>query len=1127
MSELFRMQIDYLIFLEGLSYLILGSICYFSLAEEKKRGAPWLWLGWFGFLRGAKEWLGLISLAVGGNNLFSSFQLALSAASFFCLIEFARAGSADLHGRATSRWLHLPLIILAVSGMGYGSAGLDLTVNTVPALAGGLWAALVLVRTYRSEEDESRSLLVLGVSLGLYSIGYTFGSLAWWNGQHGGFSGILWQAHLVKTLFALSALTAIWAYAGSPARAGNIAGQGYGNRKSIYLINIAASFAILLLGWALTDALGKLAERELRENMITRAVTAATAINPELVSRLSASGSDNDAPDFEYLRRQLITIHDTNPQCRFVYLFGMKDGRVVFLVDAEPEDSEDYSPPGQVYEEASVMLLDSFSSGYPFIEGPVTDRWGEWYSALAPIKDKNGRVVAVFGMDVSAADWPVKIAAYRLAAIAITMILLLTALFFAAMRANKDEARKRAASEKRFRAIFENATEGIFVFDTHTRRLLDVNPYVIKWLGYEYAELLEKTIDDLFVTGLRDIQKDLFAERGQELGQVKEGKCLKKDGTLVDAAMTGTTLKFRDRDCVLVIARDESRRKRAEEKMRSAHQQLLDIIEFLPDATLVVGQDRKVIAWNRAMEEMTGVSKGEMIGRDSQACAVPSCGWTRPVLIDLIFSGDRDCERQYSYVERKGNKLYAETYAPNVRGKGAYLWITASPLFDNNGQLVGAIESIRDTTERRKTEEQLKYLATHDSLTNILNRYSLEEALQGSVDKAKRGESSALLFIDLDNFKLVNDTYGHAAGDELLINLVKILKNSLRKSDLLARLGGDEFAVLLEGTSAREAGLVAEKLRRLVDESELYLRANSARVNLSVSIGIVMVDGTLDSQKLLSHADTALYAAKEEGRNRVAFVQPGEDKVAKNSETNRMIGLLKNALKENKFSLFYQPVFEVHNRSIIHHEALIRLRGEGEELITPGRFIPIAERFGLMPKIDRWVVQASLEALQKYPDLNLFVNLSGISLGDETILEFIEESISCSKIDPARLGFEITETVAVKDLIRAERWIRRLKSLGCSFALDDFGIGFSSFSYLRILPVDYLKIDGSFVCNLHTEATHCALVQAMNAVAQNLGKKTIAEFVENEDIMNILKSLGVDCAQGYYLGKPSPVPVRS
>ncbi|MFX4262342.1 EAL domain-containing protein [Pelotomaculum propionicicum] len=559
--------------------------------------------------------------------------------------------------------------------------------------------------------------------------------------------------------------------------------------------------------------------------------------------------------------------------------------------------------------------------------------------------------------------------------------------------------------------------------------------------------------------------------------------------------------------------------------LRESHQKLLDIIEFLPDATFVIDSDRKVIAWNKAIEEMTGVPKEDIIGKGDYSYAEPFYNKKRPILIDLIFSDDREMNDIYPSVEKKGNTLYAEIYIPNVfNGMGANLWGLASPLYDENDKIVGAIESLRDISEHKRMEKQLQYLATHDALTNIPNRYSLTQTLKRAVAKAKRGEKSAFLFIDLDNFKLVNDTLGHATGDELLVTMAKILRRNLREGDLLARFGGDEFCVLLEGATFEEAEIVAEKLRQAVDQEELVMDKHKCCLNLSVSIGVVMVDGTLDTQKVLSYADNALYMAKDNGKNRVTFLKPDEETELWLSETNRMITLINSALKDDLFTLFFQPVIRVSDGRIMHHEMLLRLQAPDGELILPNRFIPIAERFGLMPQVDRWVVQSSLAALKKYPELKPFINLSGLSLGDEELLLFIEKHISESGIEPSRIGFEITETTAVKDMARAERWIHRLKRLGCRFALDDFGIGFSSFSYLRLLPVDYLKIDGSYIRDMDRDATHKSLVKAINAVAHALGKKTIAEFVENEEIMKSLGDMDIDFGQGYYLGKPISAP---
>jgi diguanylate cyclase (GGDEF)-like protein/PAS domain S-box-containing protein len=424
--------------------------------------------------------------------------------------------------------------------------------------------------------------------------------------------------------------------------------------------------------------------------------------------------------------------------------------------------------------------------------------------------------------------------------------------------------------------------------------------------------------------------------------------------------------------------------------LHESHQKLLEIIEFLPDATFVIDSDKKVIAWNKAIEEMTGVLKKDIIGKGDYIYSEPFYNEKRPVLIDLIFSPDQELRELYPLIEKKGHTLFVKFYIPSVyKGAGADLWGIASPLFDSENNVVGAIETIRDITEQKRMEIQLQHLATHDALTNIPNRYSVTEPLTRAVAKAKRGEQSAFLFIDIDDFRLVNDTLGHATGDELLFTLAILLKQNLREGDLLARFGGDEFCVLLEGVTGDEASIVADKLRRIVDQEEMYLEKHKCCIDLSISIGVVMVDGTLDAQKVLFYADNALYQAKENGKNRVTFLKPDEVTEERFSETNRMISLIKSALKNDFFTLFFQPVIRVSDGMIVHHEMLLRLQDPGGEIIQPNRFIPVAERFGLMPQVDRWVVISALSSLKKFPDLEPFINISGASLGDETLLELI------------------------------------------------------------------------------------------------------------------------------------------
>ncbi|MBP2640654.1 MAG: diguanylate cyclase protein [Firmicutes bacterium] len=438
----------------------------------------------------------------------------------------------------------------------------------------------------------------------------------------------------------------------------------------------------------------------------------------------------------------------------------------------------------------------------------------------------------------------------------------------------------------------------------------------------------------------------------------------------------------------------------------------------------------------------------------------------------------------------------------------------------NRKELIRKNEYLLKTNQDIK---QLHYLATHDFLTNIPNRYYLEEYLQKLIaDVMTDQQECALLFIDLDNFKVVNDTFGHASGDQILIRMVDCLQLHLGQETFLARLGGDEFAAVLKGKNLEQARNIANKLLQILWTESFDFQGRQTTVNVTASIGITMIDRTKDTQTLFSHADIALYTAKAEGKNRIFAIEPGDDR-ANLFETNQVILQINEAFKENRFTLHFQPVFK-NNGIILHYEALLRITSPAGGLIYPDRFMPVAERFGLMSKIDRWVVSAALRVLSQYPEIAVFVNISAASLGDGELLKFIETAINKSKISPGRIGFEITETAAIKDLNHAEHWIRRLKLIGCKFALDDFGAGFLSFLHLQRLPVDYLKIDGSFIRNLETEPMNRELVTAMNVVAHALGKATIAEYVENEAIWKILKELQIDCGQGYFLGKPLPLP---
>lgn len=434
-------------------------------------------------------------------------------------------------------------------------------------------------------------------------------------------------------------------------------------------------------------------------------------------------------------------------------------------------------------------------------------------------------------------------------------------------------------------------------------------------------------------------------------------------------------------------------------------------------------------------------------------------------------------------------------------------------------KLAAKLEEINH--QRLFQKRQLMFIATHDQLTGLPNRWLMEKCLKKAINHAHRGKHSVLLFMDVDNFKFVNDTLGHIAGDKVLIDLTSLIKKQINPQQILARFGGDEFALIMEkGATIEDGKILAAKICRAVGEYRFSSEERSFYFGLS--IGIVPVNGVSDLNAILAHADNAMYTAKKMGKNRYEIYNPENSGNVLLPQTTEWIVKLKDALINDGFILFFQPIMKIDSKKIEYYEALIRLKN-ADKIIAPGEFIHIAEDFGLMPQIDQWVAGKVIATLKLQPTIKLFMNLSAKSLADDNLLKFIEESIVESGVEFSRIGFEITETAAITDLEHTGRWISRLKIKGCRFALDDFGSGFNSFAYLKHLPVNQLKLDGSFIKTLDRDPAQRAFVTAMQQLAQALGVETIAEFVENENVFKELEQIGVNYGQGFYLGKPAPI----
>ena len=457
---------------------------------------------------------------------------------------------------------------------------------------------------------------------------------------------------------------------------------------------------------------------------------------------------------------------------------------------------------------------------------------------------------------------------------------------------------------------------------------------------------------------------------------------------------------------------------------------------------------------------------------------------------------------------------------------------TAAPMRNAQGGVIGCVVALQDVRHARELMRRLTHQASRDSLTGLFNRHSFEAQVRRLIDEVDGGYANhALFYLDLDQFKIVNDTCGHVAGDELLRQLGEILHEALRSDDILARLGGDEFGVLLRRCSIDQAVKIAEKLRLSV-EAFRFIWGDKV-FQIGVSIGVVPVEpGVADLAALLSAADVACYAAKEAGRNRIHVYVESDDTLAHRYGEMHWATDLTRALDEDRFEIFVQPIVGLAADDPHRHwEVLLRLRSGEGDYVNPGAFMSAAERYGLMPRIDRWVIERAFQTFSEMAAHSatnccqdvIAINLSGASLNDASLIEFVRETQAATGMSWGRICFEITETVAIRNLHMATSLVNELRNLGCKFALDDFGSGLSSFSYLKNLPIDYLKIDGSFIMDIASDPVDRAMVEAIREVSHIMGVKTVAEWVENEETAEVLRKIGIDYAQGFFFGRPGAI----
>ncbi|MFT6269916.1 MAG: diguanylate cyclase (GGDEF)-like protein/PAS domain S-box-containing protein [Alphaproteobacteria bacterium] len=497
-------------------------------------------------------------------------------------------------------------------------------------------------------------------------------------------------------------------------------------------------------------------------------------------------------------------------------------------------------------------------------------------------------------------------------------------------------------------------------------------------------------------------------------------------------------------------------------------------------------------------------------------------------LAEQVYAEPKERELFLAEILKNGNVKNFE--AQLLRKDGSRWWGSASAhiVRSDDGSAASVEGIIRDISVQKIAQDKLSYQAVHDSLTGLINRHEFEIRVSRLLANKKSGDDChAMCFMDLDQFKVVNDTCGHVAGDELLHKLGQLLLGTINKGDTLARLGGDEFGVLMKHCTLEQAYNAADEILKAVMSYQFLWAGKVFRIG--VSIGLVAITNTrADFTELFRQADAACYLAKDMGRNRIHAYHPDDAELAVRHREMNWVGLINQALDEDRFCLYAQPIVPLNGGEHRHYELLIRMLDEQGEIILPGAFLPAAERYNLIEKLDAWVVKHACNFLARHP---LFcakvdfvtINLSGPSLTNQVFLESILRVFKETGVSPSMVCFEVTETVAISNLDSAISFIHNLKKSGFRFALDDFGSGISSFGYLKNLPVDYLKIDGMFVKGIVDDPIDYAMLKSINEIGQVMGMQTIAEFVENDEIRDMLSAVGVDYGQGYGLGRPRPL----
>ena len=692
-----------------------------------------------------------------------------------------------------------------------------------------------------------------------------------------------------------------------------------------------------------------------------------------------------------------------------------------------------------------------------------------------------------------------------------------------AIKRQMDEARLKS-SESRYRGLFENVVDGVYIA-SRDGEIITANPALVEMLGYESSQEL-KQAGRTTMLYVNPIDRERVFTRLEAEGFVRnfEYRLRRKDGREIVVLENSRAIHDDDGNVVAHegTITDITERKIAETRVFEEKERAQVTLQSIGDGVITTDAEGCIDYINPVAQDLIGWEIRHARGKPIEEVMTIVHEHTRASVDNPVMR----CLREGRVISLAENSVLI-----NKTGDEVPIQDSAAPIRDRIGNIIGSVMVFHDVSKESRLFRQLSYQASHDALTGLINRHEFENQLVAALDSTHENHehAHALLYVDLDQFKVVNDTFGHTAGDELLRQVSELVQANIRSTDILARLGGDEFGILLERCNEELAMEVAEAIRGAIEAYRFTWQ--EAFTSVRCSIGVVLVNHDSPSvASVMSSADVACYSAKDMGRNQIHLYQDSDASVR--HEEMKWVSRITSAVEDNRLELFYQPIIGIRKSSARargHYELLLRMRDENGELVSPDQFIPAAERYNLMSTLDRWVVH---EALSQLADRNpeaekarytLAINLSGTSLSEDRFLDFVIDELEKSKLPDGAICFEITETAAISNLSRVVHFMQALKKLGCKFSLDDFGSGLSSFTYLKNLPVDYLKIDGHFIRNVADDQVDESMVKAINEVGRAMGIETIAERVETKAVLDKLSDLGVEFAQGYYIARPTSV----